>query len=307
MASSMHRYMKVGLIQFMAYPDAVHDEEALLASVRSIALDPFFQAIEVTAMPSQQARRAVRKMVETARLDLAFGAQPMLLSSGLNINDLHEPRRREAVQLLKTGLDQAAELGASSFAFLSGPYPPDGIDQAMAALVRSTQELCAYARGLGPIQVALEVFDHTVDKKSLIGPVQLAKAYAEQMADCADRFGLLVDLSHLPLLGESPHQAIVPVAEHIIHAHMGNCVIKDPALPAYGDLHPRFGFPDSENDVAQLTDYLAVLLGVGFLNPDRPPVVSFEVKPFGDEDPDLVVANAKRTLINAWDRLWTDH
>jgi hypothetical protein len=84
---------------------------------------------------------------------------------------------------------------------------------------------------------------------------------------------------------------------------MGNCVVRDASLPAYGDVHPRFGFPNSENDVDQLVDYLQILLKVGYLNPENPPVVSFEVKPFGDEDPDLVIANAKRVLNLAWARL----
>jgi hypothetical protein len=39
---------------------------------------------------------------------------------------------------------------------------------------------------------------------------------------------------------------------------------------------------------------------VGYLNKKNPPILSFEVKPFGDEDPDLVIANAKRTLETAW-------
>jgi hypothetical protein len=76
--------------------------------------------------------------------------------------------------------------------------------------------------------------------------------------------------------------------------------VKDPALPGYGDSHPRFGFPGSENDVDELTEYLRVLLKVGFLNKENPPIVSFEVKPFGEEDPELVIANAKRVLNMAW-------
>ncbi|MEI9944953.1 MAG: hypothetical protein WDN26_12145 [Chitinophagaceae bacterium] len=47
-------------------------------------------------------------------------------------------------------------------------------------------------------------------------------------------------------------------------------------------------------------DYLRVLLNIGFLNTEKPPIVSFEIKPFGDEDPDIVIANAKRTLNEAW-------
>ena len=41
MKESMYRYMNVGLIQFMAYPDAVRDESALIDSVRKIALRSF--------------------------------------------------------------------------------------------------------------------------------------------------------------------------------------------------------------------------------------------------------------------------
>jgi hypothetical protein len=84
---------------------------------------------------------------------------------------------------------------------------------------------------------------------------------------------------------------------------MGNCVVKSPDMPAYGDAHPRFGFPGGENDVAELAAYLRVLKDIGFLNKENPPIVSFEVKPFGDEDPDVVVANAKRTLNEAWLRV----
>ena len=36
---------------------------------------------------------------------------------------------------------------------------------------------------------------------------------------------------------------------------------------------------------------------------EKRPIVSFEVKPWGDEDPDLVVANAKRALNLAWSKL----
>ncbi len=84
---------------------------------------------------------------------------------------------------------------------------------------------------------------------------------------------------------------------------MGNAVSADPSLEAYGDAHPRFGFPNSENDVNELVEYLQVLLDIGFLNKDKPPIVSFEVKPWKDEDPDLVAANAKRVLNEAWAKL----
>ena len=110
----------------------------------------------------------------------------------------------------------------------------------------------------------------------------------------------MVDLSHIPLLRETVEESILPIKDYIVHAHMGNCVVKDPSLPAYGDMHPRFGFPNGENDVNELVEYLRVLKKIGFLNEKNPPIVSFEVKPYGDEDPDIIVANSKRVLNAAW-------
>jgi hypothetical protein len=80
-------------------------------------------------------------------------------------------------------------------------------------------------------------------------------------------------------------------------------VVKNPEFPAYGDVHPRFGFPNGENDVDEVINYLRVLFDIGFLNGKRRPFVSFEIRPFGDEDPEIVIANAKRTLNEAWAKL----
>jgi sugar phosphate isomerase/epimerase len=170
-------------------------------------------------------------------------------------------------------------------------------------LVKSTKEICAYVKSKGHMKVALEVFDYDVDKKSLIGPASLALRYAKEIREHHDNFGLMVDLSHIPLIHETIEESLLPVKDYIVHAHIGNCVVKSADLPAYGDVHPRFGFPNGENDVDQVVDYLRVLLQIGFLNTKKPPIVSFEIKPFGNEDPDIVIANAKRTLNEAWARL----
>jgi hypothetical protein len=47
-------------------------------------------------------------------------------------------------------------------------------------------------------------------------------------------------------------------------------------------------------------DFLRVLKKEGFFDSEAPYVLSFEVKPWKDENPDLVVANAKRVLNRAW-------
>lgn len=303
MNESIRSYMKVGLIHFMAYPSVIKGEGPIEETFRKIALDDYFDVAEITWIKDPQVRGRVKKMIETSHLEVAYGGQPRLLTTGLNINDLNEEGRQKAIATLKEGIDEAYEMGALGFAFLSGKYSEDKKEEAFAALVKSTKELCAYAKSKGEMKVVHEVFDYDVDKASLIGPVALAKRYAEEVTKDCDNFGLMVDLSHLPLLRETSVESLLPIKEYILHAHMGNCVCKHPSLPCYGDAHPRFGFPGGENDVDELVEYLRVLLSIGFISKEKRPIVSFEVKPFGDEDPDLVVANAKRVLNRAWDKV----
>lgn len=303
MQDSLVKYMKVGLVHFMAYPSTLKGEGPVVETIKKVALDEYFTAIEITTIKDNEARQTVKKMLETSHMTVTYGAQPRLLTTGLNINDLHEEGRQKALANLKEGIDEAYEVGAVAFAFLSGRYEEATKEQSYQALVASTKEICAYAKSKGSMHIALEVFDYDVDKKSLIGPAELALRYAKEIREEHDHFGLMVDLSHIPLIHETIEESLLPVRDYIVHAHIGNCVVKSPELPAYGDVHPRFGFPNGENDVPQVADYLKVLLDIGYLNDKNPPIVSFEIKPFGDEDPDIVIANAKRTLNEAWARV----
>jgi sugar phosphate isomerase/epimerase len=149
----------------------------------------------------------------------------------------------------------------------------------------------------------LEVFDYDVAKKSIIGPADLALRFAQDMRKEYDNFGLLVDLSHLPLVRESAKYCLTTLKDYIIHAHIGNAVAKDPSLEGYGDEHQRFGFPTGDNDVPELVEFLKVLFEIGFIGGEKRPIISFEVKPWKDEDPDIIIANSKRTLDEAWAKL----
>ncbi len=295
--------MKVGIIHFMAFPSTMTGTGDIEETVRAIALDDYFDAVELTWIKDDQVRTNVKSMLEVAGMDVAFGGQPILLSQKMNINSLDEGERRKAIDAMKAGIDEAVEIGAKGFAFLSGTYEVETREESFQALVRSTKELCAYAKERGDIRVVHEVFDYDIDKKALIGPAALAKRYAEEVCADFDNFGLMVDLSHLPLLYETPREAILPIREYLVHAHMGNCVMKDPLMPAYGDQHPRFGFQGGENDVDELVEYLQVLKEIGYLNRENPPILSFEVKPVNGEDPYLTIANSKRTLNKAWARV----
>lgn len=300
MDKPLNHYMKLGTIAFMSYPAIGGGEGDVESVVAKLAADAAFTAVEMTMVKDPAVRARVAARLKEAGMTVCYGAQPRLLTTGMNINDLDEAKRAKALASLMEGLDEAAEFGAVGLAFLSGPYEEATKEQSYQALLASTGALCTRAKELG-LRVELEVFDYNVDKKSLIGPTVLARRFAEDVRRDYDNFGLLVDLSHFPLIGETVAESIYPVREFITHAHIGNAVVT-PGLPAFGDNHPRFGFPGSANGMDDLVEYLRALLDIGFLNTAHPPVVSFEVKPFAPagEDPDAVLAGCKRFLDEAW-------
>ncbi len=288
-------YFKIGLIAAMAYPDFGNNP---VAAVERIARDSYFDAVELNPIPPEH-RKAVAKVLAPSHLTVCCGAQARLLGSGLNPNDLDEAGRQKAEQTLIQGVDEAAELGAQSVAFLSGKWWPQTRKKGLEQLLKTTLAVCRYAASKD-IDVELEVFDYDIDKGSLIGPAPLAAQFAAQVRNHYQNFGLLVDLSHIPMTYETPEFVVRTLRPYITHLHMGNTVIAGPDLEAYGDEHPCFGFPSSENDIPQLVVYLQALRQEGFFNRQDPYVLSFEVKPRSDEDPQVVVANAKRVLNRAW-------
>lgn len=298
MTESLHAYMQVGLIHFMAYPSTMQGQGPIVQTLRQVAVDDYFDAVEVTHIHDPGVRAQAKAMLAQSHLTVCYGAQPRLLGSGLNPNDLDEAGRKQAEALLIASIDEAHELGATGIGFLAGHWDKGQKDACYAQLVKTTRALCNYAKPLG-MQVELEVFDYDLDKKSLIGPAPYAAKFAAQMRSEVTNFGLIVDLSHLPQTYEDAQFALRVMRPYITHLHIGSAVLQ-PGAVAFGDTHPRFGFLHGVNDVPEVAEFLQVCLDEGILCTRSPMVLSFEVKPWEDETPDIVIANAKRVLNRAW-------
>jgi sugar phosphate isomerase/epimerase len=300
MKESIHKYFKVGLISFMAYPANMRGEDPQVAEViKKITRDDYFDAVEVNWIKDPETRGAVKKLLESSHLTVCYGAQPRLLTTGLNANHLDEGERQKAEATLREAVDEAEFLGSGGIAFLSGKWAAETKERSYAQLLKTTRNLCDYAGPKG-MNIELEVFDYDIAKASLIGPAPLAARFAADMRQSHRNFGLLIDLSHIPMTYETPEFVVRTLKPYLTHFHLGNTVCADPKAEGYGDEHQRFGFPGGSNDTKQVLEYLRVLKNEGFFNAEAPYVFSFEVKPWKDEDPDTVVANAKRVLNRAW-------
>lgn len=293
MRESIHKYFQVGTIRWMSFP-----RMGVLDSIKRIASDDYFDAIEITKCKDDEEREAVKKLLEQSHLKVCYGAQPRLLGPKLNPNDVDEEGRKAAEATLLEAIDEAEYLGAKGIAFLAGKWTEETKDFQYQQLLKTTGNLCAYAATKG-MMVELEVFDFDIDKAALIGPAPYAAQFAADMRSRYNNFGLLVDLSHFPITYETSRFVIQTCRPYITHLHFGNAVAEK-GLERYGDLHPRMGFPGSANDIAELTDFLTVLKEEGFFRPDAPLVLSAEVTLTPDEDEEIVLANTKRCLNRAW-------
>ena len=293
MRESIHKYFQIGTIRWMSFPRL-----GVLESIKRIASDDFFDAIEITKCKDDEEREAVKKLLAQSHLKVCYGAQPRLLGPKLNPNDVDEAGRKAAEDTLMEAIDEAEYLGAKGIAFLAGKWTEETKDFQYQQLLKTTGNLCAYAATKG-MNVELEVFDYDMDKAALIGPAPYAAQFAADMRMHHSNFGLLVDLSHFPTTYETSRFVIQTCRPYITHLHFGNAVVKK-GFDRYGDLHPRMGYPDSANDVPQLIDFLTVLKEEGFFRADDPLVLSMEVTLPADEDEEIILANTKRCLNRAW-------
>lgn len=293
MRDSIHKYFQVGTIRWMSFPKL-----GVAESVKRIAMDDYFDAIEITQCRDDQERETVKRLLEQSHLTVCYGAQPLLLGPGLNPNDISEAGRQAAEATLIEAIDEAEYLGARGIAFLAGKWEEETKEQAYGQLLKTTRNLCTYAAAK-QMMVELEVFDFDMDKAALIGPAPYAARFAADMRTTHSNFGLLVDLSHFPTTYETSRFVVQVLRPYITHLHFGNAVVKK-GCPAYGDKHPRFGYPDSANDTAELADFLTILKEEGFFRPKAPLVLSMEVTPAEGEEEELILANTKRVLNRAW-------
>lgn len=302
MQASIYEYMKVGVVHFKAFPECVNGAGPILDTVRKLCEDDFFTAIEMGTIKDVKQRTEAARLLEISGLEVAYACQPTLFPAKLSLNHLDKGERQKALNAVMNCLKEAHDLGATSIRIPAGKDPgSEKREEAKKLLVDSLSQILDKAKEMGNPLVTLKIFDRDIDKKSLIGPVDDALDIAEALCPSYEKFGLLTDLSHFPLLGEDPADTLPKLAKYLKAFHFGNCVYKDPLHPVFGDLQPRFGVDGGEVDTPMVSKYFRLLKELNLIGPDKRPMVSAEVRPLLPmETPELILANCKRVYREAW-------
>jgi sugar phosphate isomerase/epimerase len=298
-------YMSVGIVHFMAFPEVSQGDGPVVESLKTLCDDGYFQAIEVTAIRDDAARRQAIQLAHDSGKTISFDAQPVLLAGRHDLN-VTEPRARQAaLDAVRALLPQAKEWGASSLTVPSGLDPGEAKRPlAKTMLCASLKELCEFSRRAGAPPVRLAIADRAVfGRNCLIGPTEEAAWVADRVYPYYREFGLCLDLSDLPLLGETPDHALKTIQQDLRQVRVGNCVLRDKSHPAYGSRHPMFGIPEGEHGAAQLAAFLKALLDIRYIGASKRNIVSLAVQPFGGQTSAQVLENAQETLDAAWKAL----
>lgn len=295
-------YMQVGMVHFAAFPEVMSGEGPVVETLETLCADDYFQAVEVTSVKDADARRRGAEVVKAAGNTAVFSVQPVLLREKHDLNSLDPDVRQASVDAVRALLPEAAEWGARGFAVVSGPDPGEAKRRDAGPMLQaSLKELCEISRRQDGPPILLATSDRLPSGDNrFIGPTDEAANLALGVCGFYPGFGLAIDLSRLPLLGESPDDCLKAAAPFLKHVHIGNCVKGAADHPGAGNDHPAFGIPDGENGVDEVAAFLKVLLKIGYLGEGRENIVVFEVRPYGGQTSDDVIANAKETLDAAW-------
>jgi sugar phosphate isomerase/epimerase len=293
-------HLRLGIVHFMAFPECLAGDGPQFETLQEICFDPFFDAVDVGPIDDAGLRAQCAALLRDTQMQVTFACQPVQLQRGLDLNASDKAERKKCVEIILSCLDQAKELGASTLALMSGKNVP-GSERAgaMDCLVHQLGTICRTARERAGLPVVLEIFDHDIDKKALVGTCATAAHVAKAVREDFPDFGLLHDLSHIYLCHEEPAKHLPLIREYLTHVHVGNSV-SDRAHALFGDTHPLFGMTGGDNDVPELREFIRTLFDIGYLRSGRRPVVGFEVKPPQGIVPRTAIANMKRTWQQAW-------
>lgn len=302
MQASMYEYMKIGIVQFKAFPECVNGVGPFEKTVSQLCEDDFFTAIEMGTIKDVQQRQEVRKLLDQSGMEVVYATQPVMFPNKLNLNHLDKGERTKAIKAVFNCLREAYDIGATSFRIPAGKDPgPEKREEAKKLLIDSFSQILEKAKEFGNPLVTLKIFDRDVDKESLIGPAPDALDIAEALSPTYDKFALLTDLSHFPLLREEIEYTLTTLQKYLKAFQIGNCVIKDRLSPMYGDLQPRFGVPGGEVDMMMVSKYFRALVDLKLIGRETRPVMSAEVRPLlAGETSEIVIANTKRVFKEAW-------
>jgi sugar phosphate isomerase/epimerase len=296
---------RLGLTQHLLFADGMSDpayhERTLLDALSWSEVE--VMDLQCQGDAAQMAREAAA--IKSSGKIPVYNTPLLYLEPGCDPNstDPAVVERTRAVAL--THLDTARDCGSRLQNIASGVNPSvEDRDEAWRGWI---DFITWFGREAGErgIHVVMEPFDQSIGKNLLIGPTRDAvRSVEETRSRGVVNVGIMVDMGHLPLIGEQFDEALDIAQPYLWHVHLGSAVMRDPSHPLYGDNHPPMGIPEGEHGIEHLIDFLKELVRVGYFEQESvvggSPTLTLEMRPYPDTSERESIAQAMVMLDEAW-------
>jgi len=239
------------------FPKTVESWDVFERTVRFLDQNKYrFNQLEFYHIPGHD--RDIRKLFGSAGFSSVLIAVPALKGAGFSLCSLDAEERNQAVALLKSCMDRAAEIGSHSVMLNSGFIPGYTSSVPTAFSVPSAEKICAscdaYVHSIGEaaeygekrgyaVNLLLEPGDSKVQSFQLLGPTELVVKTAKRIKTNCQSYALTMDVAHIREDGEDVMSSLRQTMPWCSHIHLCNCVMDDPGNPFYGDKHVDFDCP----------------------------------------------------------------
>jgi sugar phosphate isomerase/epimerase len=291
--------LTIGLNHHLLYADRSADPEAHCESLLRVLADERLEAVDLW-IPDEPgiAEREIQACLRGGKLIVynvgSRQGKPSPIPASLD-----EDEQAYAIAFYLDELSRANAVNAAKVVTNSGPDNPERRGDALQALQVFYREVCAAVPA--STMVLIEPTDRDLSKRKLLGPSGETAAFCRDLrADGVPNLASMVDMGHVPLLGETLDQAFADSGPFVEHVHLGNCVLQDRSHPMFGDKHVPWGTPGGEYGVEGIAEFFRAAFACGYLAEGKRPTVSFEMRPHPDLGPERSLDRFFAELEEGW-------
>ena len=293
-------YIKIGLNHYLLYNKFTSSPDGHERTLQKVLSDERLEVLDIWIRGEEPYRTNEIKAVLASNKEIYYNVGTRKGKEAAHPAALDKRKRAYSLDFYKAEIDRGLEAGCKKVVTNSGHDIPENRESAFEALVDFYCEICEFVGA--EVLIMIEPTDRTVDKKKFIGPSREAVVLAQRIHNAGySNFSSMVDMCHIPLMGETIEQAMFDTIHYLGHIHLGNCILnKD--HPLYGDKHPPWGIKGSEYGIDEVSKILHLGLSSGYFNKHSRGSASFEMRPVPGMNEEESLDSFFKVLSEAWKR-----
>lgn len=300
--SELLEVAKIGLCHHGLYP-CKDDPEYHVETLERVLARPDLEVVDLTIPYGDRYRYKAIDMIRESGKTIVYNGY-LMPTPKMPLCTLSPTERAQILMLAKDQADVAQAAGVAHFMQSVGGDPgPERRAAAYDALEEYIAELGSYLRKIGGMHFLIELMDRSTDKKSLCGPTEEVVEFVKRVAVHTPNVGIVVDVSHIPLMQESFAHTIETSRDWTRHVHLGNCLMKDRSHPWWGDQHPPLGWEGTEVGLPEVREVLSLFKGTGYIGAGERGTISLEIRCHPELTPEQTIDQNVALVQEAWRQL----